>query len=253
MFDHFHARAPALDVSPTLDLDQPRDVGALLGTTFRVWFEHFGVLLALALVVVVPVAGLVDGLWAGTLGDPDTLAPFTAQLGSWLAWTLLIPSLVTAMHVVAVQDLGEGRRPSFRRAGAAALRVAPSVVVVVLVSSLVTGVGFVACVIPGVYVAVRWYFGAQAVVALGKRGQDALSVSEDLTRERWWWTFGALLLFYAIAAVPTAVVTAVTALVDVPAVAVVVQLLAGGITVSFTALAGTLLFFSLRARGPASE
>jgi hypothetical protein len=234
---------------PPLDLDRPRDLGELLVTSFRVWFSHLGVLLALALVVVVPVGGLVDGVWAGTLTDRDAEPSLGAAIASWFAWALLIPTLVTAMHVVAVQDLGRGVVPSFRRAATAALRVAPQVAIVVFAYLLITGVGTLACVVPGIYFAVRWYFGAQAVVALGRRGQDAFEVSEDLTRDRWWETFGVLLLVYLIASVP-GVISALGAYgLEVEGAAwAAAQLLLGGLTVSFTALAGTLLFFSLRAR-----
>jgi hypothetical protein len=232
-----------------LDLDRPRGLGALLGTTFRVWFAHLGVLLALALVVVVPVAGLVDGVWAGTLTDPDEGTSAGAQIVSALVWALFVPTLVTAMHVVAVEDLGQGIAPSFRRAAIGALRESPSVAIVVFVYLLTTTVGIALCVAPGVYFAVRWYFGAQAVVALGRRGHDAFAASEDLTEGRWWEVFRVLVFVYLISWIPTGATTLAVSVAGLEGVAAAaVTLLLSGVSVSFTALAGTLLFFSLRAK-----
>src|ERR687895_2185471 len=108
-----------------LDLQRSRDLGALLGAAFPVWLRHFPVFFAMAFIVVAPVMGLVDGVWAGTLDEftPEDGGPVEAQVASWFCLWIVMPALVTAMHVVAVQDLGRGVQPTIRHSLAVALSV----------------------------------------------------------------------------------------------------------------------------------
>ena len=50
-------------------------------------------------------------------------------------------------------------------------------------------------IVPGIWLAVRWYFGAQAAVVDGLRPVDALRRSAEVVQTRWWRTFGVLLAF----------------------------------------------------------
>jgi len=229
-----------------LDLGTARSVPALVATTFALWFAHLHVFVTLALLVVGPLDLLVDGWWAGTLdgrGDPG----IAARIASLFVGAVPIPALVTAMHVAAVQDVAAGLRPRVRRAAGRALRAFPAVAAVVAAYLFVTWMGLFLLVVPGVWIAVRWYFGAQAVVADGRRLGDALDVSERLTEGAWWRTFGVLVLFGLIAA--AAGVPLGLALDTLPDVAYgVAAVLRHAALASLGALAGTLLFFDLRAR-----
>ena len=243
---------------PPLDLTRRRDFGELLGVALRLWLRHLPVFAALAFVVVAPVMLLVDGLWAGSLGndpfDPDAAAgPLVPSLVLAVLQATVVPAVVTAMHVVAVQDLARGQAPAFARSARAALAVAVPVAVVVALYTVAVGLGFLALVVPGVWLGVRWYFGAQAAVVDGARGTGALQASAELVRGQWWRVFGILLVLGVLGSLAAIVAAGALALLvglvsDAGAGFLVGNLLVQTLVISWTALAGTLVFFDLRAR-----
>ena len=240
---------------PPVDFERQRDLGELLDTALRLWFRHLPLFAALAVVVVAPVMLLVEGLWGGTLDSLDTGedAPLAPGLVSVVLQATVVPALVTAMHVVAVQDLGGGQPPTFARSAGGALAVAVPVGLVVAVYAITVGLGFVALVVPGVWLGVRWYFGAQCVVVDGARGTGALRASADLVRGQWWRVFGILIVLGILGSLAAFTAGALVGLLvgvvgDAAAGFVVGNVLVQTLAVSWTALAGTLVFFDLRAR-----
>jgi hypothetical protein len=234
-----------------LDLDRPRDYPELFRETFGLWFRHFGVFFALAAIVVVPVDALVLGVWAGTLGDVDASPTGWALVASSVADYLLIPALVTAMHVLAVEQIGRGERPSIRRSVAGVGRVAIPVVAVVTLYLLGCAVGLVLLIAPGVWFAVAGYFGAQVAVVEGLGTTAALKRSVELVKHNWWRVFGIQLVIVFVGGLAIAIVGVILGV-------VVDEVVGGGWAVaalaiyaalaSLVALVGTLLFFDLRAR-----
>jgi len=222
-----------------LDLDQQRDAIELLGAVLGAWWRHLPVFLVLAALVVVPIDVLLRAL------PGEAAAP--AQL--FAGW-VVVPALVTALHVLAVQDLGAGRRPSIRRSVAGTARVALPVALVVVLYGVGVAVGLVLLVAPGIFLAVHWYFSAQVVVVEGLRGRAALRRSGAIVAHRWGRAFALLLLF---GFVPAFVLAAVAALADaVPGLGGAGRdaalIAADCAALSFSALGGTLLFFDLLAR-----
>ena len=242
-----------------LDLDQPRDLRALFGITMSLWVRHFPVFFTLAALVVVPVDLLVDGLWAGTLGDSDADRTTGPTVASAVADWLLVPALVTAMHVVAVQDAGAGRRPTIRRSLAATARMAGPVLAVVLLYLLGCAIGLALLVVPGLWFAVAGYFGAQAVVVEGHRPIAALRRSIDLVRYQWFRVLGiqlalSILIGFVLSVVASLVASAISlAFGDEGIEFAVFEILFGTAGSSVVALLGTLLFFDLRARDPEAQ
>jgi hypothetical protein len=212
--------------------------------------HHFGTFAAIAFVVVVPVDLVVLGLAGGQLfsGYPEE----TLASGENASYTLIITPLVTAMHVQAVLALGEGRRPrivdALRRGGAAALPVIGGVVL----AGLGTLLGLVLLVLPGIYLFVRWYVTAQAIVVEGLGAVDGLSRSGELVRGQWWRVFGVLLVSLLIGAIAAAILFLPLDLAapatDSGPLFMLGTILLDAVTASFIALTGTLLFFDLRAR-----
>lgn len=240
-------------VSP-LDLGRPRDLGDLLGVSLGLWFRHLPLFFALAFIVVAPVVLLVDGLWAGTLDDVEaTDAPVAAGLVSILLQLTVVPALVTAMHVIAVQDIARGESPSFGRALRSAVAVLLPVGLVVALYALAVGLGFIALIVPGVWLAVRWYFGAQAAVVDGSRGTGALRRSAELVDGTWWRVAAILFVLGLLGTIVAGVLAAIVGLAvgivgDADAGIAVGNVLLQTLAVSWTAVAGTLLYFDLRAR-----
>ncbi len=235
-----------------LDLRRRRDVGTILLDALRLLREHAPVFLVATAVVVAPVRILVDGVLGGQLADgPDATPPLGGQLLSLLLGAWVVPALVTALHVRAVQGLGEGVDPTVRGVLRQAAHLLPRVLPVIVLSTLVVALGLVLLVVPGVYLSVRYYLAAQAAVVDGARGADALEVSGRLTDGSWWRVFRVLLLLGLVAGVIGYVIGAglgglVASLTDSGVLFVLLSILGQTIAMSISALGGTLLFFDLR-------
>jgi hypothetical protein len=232
-----------------LDLDRPRTLGELVGLTFELFGRHLGTFLSLTLLVVAPVVILVDGVWGGYLADGGNADPSVAASGASLALgTVVIPPLVTALHVVVVQALARGEEPTV----GAALRLAaprlPAAVGAVVLFSLGVALGLVALIVPGVWLSVRWYFAAQAAVVDGLGPADALRRSAEVVDKRWWRTFGVLLAFGLLVGIFGAVTGAVVRSIDDGAIYTSAQVVLQAVLLSLTAIFGTLLFFDSRSR-----
>jgi hypothetical protein len=232
-----------------LDLDEPRTLGELIGLTFELFGRHLATFLSLTLLVVAPVVILVDGVWGGYLTDGGDADPSAAASGTSLALgTIVIPPLVTALHVVVVQALARGEEPMV----GAALRLAaprlPAALGAVTLFCLGVALGLVALIVPGVWLSVRWYFAAQATVVDGLGPVDALRRSAEVVDTRWWRTFGVLLAFGLLIGVFGAVTGAVVRSVDEGVIYTSAQVLLQAGLLSLTAIFGTLLFFDSRSR-----
>ena len=238
-----------------LELDRPRDLAAIVSTAFSTWWSHLGIFVALAAIPVFPAIFLLDGVWGGALADPDD-GRLAAGLASGVVQTLIVAPLVTAMHVLVVLGLARGEHPSLGSALRAGVRVLPAVSLAVLLYSLAIVAGTLALVIPGIFLGVALYFAAQAAVVDGARGAAALRHSYDLVRGNWWRTFGILGVLAIISVVLAAPLGFVTQIIgdsaDNGPLYVLGTAIAQTVTLSFTALAGTLLFFDLRSRKSAA-
>jgi hypothetical protein len=232
-----------------LDLDQPRTLGELVAVTFDLFGRHLAVFLSLTLVVVAPIVLVVDGVWGRYLAEGGDVDPPTAAAAASLALgVLVIPPLVTALHVVVVQALARGEEPTVGGAlRSASTRLLPAVAAVV-VYSLAVAAGLLALVVPGVWLAVRWYFCAQAAVVDGLGPADALRRSAQVVEGRWWRTFGVLLAFGVVVGAVGAVGGALAHEIQNGALFTTAWILVQTITLSLTAIFGTLLFFDSRAR-----
>jgi hypothetical protein len=232
-----------------LDLDRPRTLGELVAVTFDLFGRHLAVFLSLTLVVVAPIVLVVDGVWGRYLAEGGDVDPPTAAAAASLALgVLVIPPLVTALHVVVVQALARGEEPTVGRAlRSASTRLLPAVAAV-MVYSLAVAAGLLALVVPGVWLAVRWYFCAQAAVVDGLGPADALRRSAQVVEGRWWRTFGVLLAFGLVVGAVGAVGGALAHEIQNGALFTTAWILVQTITLSLTAIFGTLLFFDSRAR-----
>jgi len=237
------------------DLSRARDVGSILGGAFELYRRRFGLFATIAFAVVVPIDLLIYGVWGELLWSSkdfgDSL-PNGAAVGSTLAPFVLITPLVTAGHVRAVMDLAERREASASAAlGAAASRLTP-VVLAVLLSQVASTLALLLLIVPGVYLWVGWWVSAQAVVAEERGALEGMRRSRELVKGGWWRVFGIALLISLIGGVIGAVLGiplfAIGALADTGLPTLLGQILLDAVVYSFTALAGTLLFFDLKAR-----
>jgi len=233
---------------PPLDLDLPRGPVALLRTTLATFGRHSGLFLSVTLMVVAPVTILVTGVWesglvSGAHRTPATAAAAFAQGAIGFA----MPVLVTALHVVLVRELGDGRVPSVGEVLRAAAPRFPAAVGAVLVYTVLGLVGLILLVVPGVWLLVAGYFGAQIAVLERARPFQAVMGSVRFVRGRWWRTAGALLLGWLVWTVAFVPIGLAIRTLDGGLAYVVLFTLARALELSLSALFGTLLYFSLRA------
>ena len=243
-----------------VDLRRPRDLGAILSDGFSTYFRNFGTFVAVAAAVVIPVQLILSGvglkqLWAHYDKTPSAAAVFLPIVVNWLITT----PLVTAMTIYALLDLGEGKKPRAREAILRGFEIFGALLVPVLLAAFGILGGFLLLIVPGIFLAVRWYFVPQAVVVEGERGATPLQRSWDLVRGSGWRVFGILvILSLAIGSATRALQTPFNLGASASKLAFV-QLLGVMLTQTLAAPAsaviGALLYFDLRTRkemGPAA-
>jgi hypothetical protein len=243
---------------PPLDLNRPRDLGGLLSATFSLYGKYFAVFASIAFAVVVPVDFVFYGGMLGWFGTYDPTPPVGDQLIATYASQLIAQPLITAMHVAAVLAIGEGRRPTLKESFVRGGDVFLPVLGALLLTWFFTVLGFIALIIPGIYVMVRLWVVAPAVVVEDRRGMDAVRRSWGLVKDNWWRILGITIVVGIIAGIAGAILSVPGTLIADSTgsgpIALVGQIVGSAVTYSFQALTATLIFFDLRARkeGPAA-
>jgi hypothetical protein len=74
----------------------------------------------------------------------------------------LITPLVSALHIHGVVAIGEARRPHLGTVGRRGLQVLPVVAAADIMSSIGIALGYVALIVPGILLGLRWAVVAQA-------------------------------------------------------------------------------------------
>jgi hypothetical protein len=239
--------------APRLDLLRPRDIGALFRDAFNSYFRHLASFVLIGAAVVVPVELVVSGVGLGQLGGGYDSTATQGQVAVLVAETyLLIGPLITAMVIHALLALADGRRPRTGAAITSGLEAFRPIFLAVVISAAGVLLGFIAFVLPGIWLAVRWYFVPQAVVVDGRRGVGALERSAELVKGQWWRVFGVIIFAVIAAGIPGTLIEIPFNLLansaDSSALALLGQIVASAITAPFEALMLTLLYFDLLAR-----
>lgn len=232
----------------SLDLDAHRDAGDLIATTLVVFVRHAPLFLSVTLLIVAPAVLLITGVWAGGFADGGGADVATAPAVATALLDFLMPVLVTALHVMIVRDLGDGRVPTVGRALRAAAPRSPHAIAAVFVYTLLFLAGAILLVVPGIWVFVVGYFAAQAAVIEREGPFGAFRRSSELVDGRWWRTAGTLLLGWILLAIASYPAGLAIDAVDNGAIYISLYTLLQVLTLSLSALFGTLLYFSLRAR-----
>ncbi len=161
--------------------------------------------------------------------------------------SFLVTPLISALHVHAVREVGEGERPRFFPTCRQSLATLPVVALATGISWVAIIVGTVV-VVPGLMLWARWAVVAQTATMEDGSWTAALRRSADLTEGHRWHALGLLFAALLIAAIPSIGLagifghktTTVASFVAGTALQVVVR--------SFEALAVALLYFDLKAR-----
>jgi hypothetical protein len=126
---------------------------------------------------------------------------------------------------------------------------------VAFLTVFLAGIGFLFCIVPGVYLWISWTLVVPVVLFEEGRGRGALSRSRALVRGRWWPTCGVLgitsLLSALVGGALQGVLLGVSAaggeVVDAIARAVATSL-SSMLTTPFSAAVVTVLYFDMRVR-----
>lgn len=235
-----------------IELERPRDTGALLRDSLSVYLRHFWTFLALGAAVVVPSELIVSGVGLEQLSGGYDATPRFAEAAIPGAVSFLVTApLITAICVFALRSLAAGDAPRAREALVQGFEMFTPIFLAVLLAAIGIAAGLL-LIVPGVYLFVRWYFVPQTVVLEGVRGVAALRASGRLVEGAWWRTFGLIVLVNLVTLLISVVLgapfTAAADSTDRAIWALAGQIVAGMITQPFAALYSTLLYFDLRER-----
>jgi hypothetical protein len=240
---------------------QPMRPSAILGTAFRLYRRHWRTLLpiiALAAPVAVsfPSTKVLRG--PGSAYQVIVHHRVVATGGSWADTVIVALVVVVALVVFAVvagavtraavaavsgEELGVRRGYGFGIG-----RLWP-LLQVLLASWLLTMLGVVLLVVPGVIVGVLLVVSIPALVVEGGGARHALIRSLGLVGGQWWHTFGTVLLTWLLLGLAVNLVdTAVGGLGHGWLAETVAQALSITLVTPFAALVGVLLYRDLRAR-----
>jgi hypothetical protein len=236
-----------------LDLAHPRDVGPLLGDALALYVRNFPTVFAVSAAIVVPVQLIVSGLGLEELTASYRESPTTAEIlvPTAVSFLVVVP-LIAAATIHVLQTLAAGQRPRPIPALQAGLDLFTPVFVAVLLAGLAIALGLTLLILPGIYLAVRLFFVAQAVVIDGARSTDALRRSWSVSDGNWWRIFGVALLANLIAFLPGTLIVApfesFAESADRQAISLAGMILTETLTAPFVALVSTLLYHDLCAR-----
>ncbi len=236
-----------------IELARARDVTGLFRDTFRVFFRHAWVFIALSAAVVLPVHLVVEGIGLEMLTGSYDDSPGLAEMAvPTLVDFLVVSPIITAICIHALRSIAAGRSPSASQALVSGFEAFTPLFFAVLLAALGIAAGFVLLVAPGIYLFVRWFFVPQAVVIENARGWQALVRSSEVVQGFWWRTLGLVILINIAAALPALVLAAPFASIansTGDAIwALVGTVLAASVTAPVAALFSTFLYYDLLAR-----
>ena len=236
-----------------LQLRQQRDVGALFRDSLSVFGRHALLFIAVSAAVVVPAELIVEGVGMSMLTSSYDSSPSPAEIViPAVVEFLVVRPIITAICIYALHQVAGGERPSAGKVLVAGFEAFTPLFAAVALAAAGIALGLLALIVPGLYLAVRWYFVPQAVVIEGARGPQALSRSATLVTGFWWRTFGMVLLAEVAIAIPSIVLAmplaAVAESTDRAVWGLVGSIVATAVTTPFVALFATLLYYDLLAR-----
>jgi hypothetical protein len=236
-----------------LKLREARDVGALFRESLRVFLSHAWLFILLSAAVVLPVELVVEGIGLEMLTSSYDESPALAEsVAPAVVGFLVMTPIITAICIYALHSIAAGAHPSPGQVFVAGFEAFTPLFGAVVLAALGIAIGFLALLLPGVYLAIRWYFVPQAVVIEGARGPAALRRSGQIVEGFWWRTLALVLLANLAIAIPALVLlapfTAIAASTDEAVWTLVGTILATSLTTPFVSLFSTLLYYDLLAR-----
>ncbi len=271
--DHTPKLARAYEHAPDL---RPLGVGEIIDAAIKVYKNNASTLLTLTAVVVVPVQIVSALIIASGLPDfdqstairttPGATAPnvdfgaLRTAIAAVLVSSLLnivAAQLATAASLRTVSEAYLGERPDWRESLSFALRRFAPVLGAAFLITILSGLAFLACVIPGIWLSIAWSVAIPALLFEGIGPTKAMSRSFGLVRGRWWSVFGVYVLSQLIAGVLRFIVGGIfgvvlragsSATLTVFLRNAIVGSIAGVLITPFIAATIAIIYFDLRVR-----
>ncbi len=202
--------------------------------------------LVLALGVVAPYELIVLAVTGRAPFGQETGKVSTVLILSLIDFVIVGP-LISALYVHAVRGIAAGQRPALGQIVLTGLRVLPTVAAAEIIAGIAIAIGFVAFIIPGVILLLRWAVVAQTAAIDNENWIEALRRSAQLSRGNYIHILGLVLLTGVVALLLRDGGLAVVGE-HAGAVAVAVGIAVETVARSFVALCTAVLFFDLVAR-----
>ena len=249
---------------------RPLSIGEILDVAIKIYLRNAWTLFRVVLVVVAPVeivSALIQASAASNDADAASVsshdvALYLSAIGAATVLGLLANTVATGASFKAVADAYLGEQPIWRSSLRFAFARLHSILWITILGGIATVVGFVFCIIPGIYLWIAFAVAVPVLLTAGVKGSKALDRSRALVRDRWWGTFGVVLLGTILAGVVAAAIGAVAGFAagstDANTVAgflvnSVSGTLGSMISTPFTAAFVTVLYFDLRVRKEAFD
>lgn len=213
--------------TPDAQFSAPLGVGAVVSESFSILFRNIIPVMILAFIPTffgLVVSGFLNG-WGFTLGTDDNIVgPF-----NWAAFALnmlinmVIYGLTTALLVQLAYDAKLGRPINVGRYFGPGLAAALPIAVLGMVAGILAGLGFMALIVPGLWIYAVFSMIAPVVV-IERVGYKGLGRSAGLTKGYRWPIIGTIILI--------GICTALLSFVATFLVSMLGALAGGGIAVS---------------------
>jgi hypothetical protein len=167
-------------------------VGDILDRGLRLLLSRLPLLFSISLIVQVPVLTLqlLIPMVQGAAGGGAVLVLMLLFLITILILTPIAQAVI--LYVVTQEYLD--RPATLGQAFSFALTRFGALLGSVILAGLITFLGTLLCIIPGIYLGVLYAFVSQVVVLESLSGTDALSRSKHLVTGFWWRVFGVIFL-----------------------------------------------------------
>ena len=224
----------------------PKGVGDILNAAFTLYKLYWTKFITIVAVIAIPLTIIQYGIAYGALSGGGIAQTISVSFLSGLVG-VLISALLTGAVTRAAAGSVVGYAVSVEDSYGYALKKVLSIVWVGLLFGLLVGLGFIALVIPGLFLLVKLAVSLPALVVEDKRGSQALGRSWDLTTGFFWHVAGTVALAFLISIVVSGVIQALfisTGWFSRALAAAAAQI----VTAPFTSLVGVLIYLDLRAR-----
>jgi hypothetical protein len=229
----------------------PRSAHQLVFAAFALYRRYPLLFFVLAAGVVLPYEAIVLVATGAGPFSQGSLSFGVSSLLTLIEWVLISP-LISALHVHAVADAREGDKPRLVSVTRQGLLVLPVVVAASIISGLGIALGFLALIVPGFFLLLRWAVVAQTAAIEQEGWLPALRRSAQLTDGHYGHIFVFGIYVGLVVIVPVFLVGLGFGNDTTTAASFLVGLLITILTRSFSALATAILYFDLRSRREAA-